>query len=351
MVGMDDKPDIRALGTAELTKLLGELGERAFRVQQLRRWLWTAGAESFAAMHNLSRGLRAELERRYSTALPRVIDEARSADGTLKLLLEYPDGARTECVSMPRGGEDGTTYRTACLSTMSGCPLGCAFCATAQLGLTRKLAGHEIAAQVLLLRKREAAVRNVVLMGQGEPLLNYSATLKALRLLLGPLELGARRITVSTAGVPAGIRRLAAEALKVKLAVSLNAPTDELRDELMPINRRFPLAELLAACREYYDATDRRITFEYVLLGGVNDGPTQAQALVKKLHGIPHKLNLIVYNPVPGLPFEPPPAAAVERFLEITRRGAYAANLRRSQGADIAAACGQLMREKSLDDP
>lgn len=357
---MESKTDIRALDAAALETLLAELGEPTFRADQLRRWLWTAGVEDFLAMHNLSKGLRETLDARFSARLPRVVDEARAADGTRKLLIELDDGARVETVLMPRvgwreeeadGGPAPEFHDTACLSTMAGCPMGCAFCATAKLGLTRRLAAHEIAAQILLLRRCSERLRNAVFMGQGEPFENYEATLEAARLLLGPLGMGARRLTVSTCGVVPGIRRLAREPEKLKLAVSLNAPDDDLRDELMPVNRRWPLADLLDACREFYDLTGRRVTFEYVLLGGVNDAPEQARALVKLLHGVPHKLNLIAYNPVAGLPYRAPRQADVERFLELTRRGAYAANLRRSRGAEIAAACGQLSLRSATAPP
>jgi len=330
--------NIRALDLAGLTALLGELDEPAYRTRQLFDWLWARGAEDFGAMTDLPGALRERLVGEYTATLPMVADEARGADGTVKLLLELSDGARVETVLMP-GGD----YDAACVSTMTGCDLGCAFCATGTLGKTRDLAAHEIAAQVLLLRKSSDRLRNVVFMGMGEPLLNYDATLGAVGLLVGPLGLGARRITVSTAGVVSGIKRLAGEPLRVKLAVSLNAPDDKRRSELMPLNRKWPLGKLLKACREYYDRTGRRVTFEYVLLGGFNDSVGDARALVRLLAKIPHKLNLIAYNPVEGLPFRPPTPDAVDAFLAEARRGAYAAGIRHSRGADIAAACGQLM--------
>lgn len=346
------KTDIRSLSDDALGELIRSLGERPFRVDQLRRWLWTAGVEDFSAMANLSRELRAELEERFTARLPRTVERLRSADGTQKLLLELADGARVETVLMPGvgrrdvetadGDDEPTFHDAACLSTMAGCAMDCAFCATARLGLERSLEAHEIAAQVLLLRRLSDRLRNVVFMGQGEPLLNYEAVLAAVRLLLGPLGLGARRLTISTCGVVPGIRRLAREPEKVKLAVSLNAADDATRDRLMPVNRRWPLRELLAACREFYELTRRRLTFEYVLLGGVNDSMEDARRLVALLHHIPHKLNLIVYNPVVGTGFTAPGAEVVAAFLAEARRGACAANLRNSRGADIAAACGQL---------
>ncbi|OGD78969.1 MAG: 23S rRNA (adenine(2503)-C(2))-methyltransferase, partial [Candidatus Coatesbacteria bacterium RBG_13_66_14] len=314
------------------------IGEPAYRARQLFDWFWARGAEDFGAMSDLPGKLREELTRRYTAGLPEVADEARGGDGTVKLLLELSDGARVETVLMP-GGD----YDAACVSTMAGCDLGCAFCATGTLGKTRDLAAHEIAAQVLLLKKISAKLRNVVFMGMGEPLLNYEATLGAVGLLTGPMGFGARRITVSTAGVVPGIKRLAGEPQRIKLAVSLNAPDDARRSELMPLNKKWPLTGLLAACREYYDKTGRRVTFEYVLVGGFNDSEADARALVRLLAKIPHKLNLIAYNPVEGLPFRPPTPEAIDAFLAEARRGAYAAGIRHSRGTDIAAACGQLM--------
>jgi 23S rRNA (adenine2503-C2)-methyltransferase len=334
--------NLRALDLDGLAVLVDWLGEPAYRTRQLFDWLWDRGAEDFGEMTDLSGELRKTLAAEYTVSLPRVADEARGADGTVKLLLELDDGARVETVLMP-----GESYDAACVSTMAGCDLGCAFCATGTLGKARDLAAHEIAAQVLLLGKRSGRLRNVVLMGMGEPLLNYEATLGAVGLLTGPMGFGARRITVSTAGVVPGIERLSGEPYRVKLAVSLNAPDDARRSELMPLNKKWPLGELLQACRRYYDRTGRRVTFEYVLLGGYNDSVADARALVRLLHGVPHKLNLIAYNPVTGLPFEPPTPEAVERFLTEARRGAYAANVRKSRGTDIAAACGQLMLKRS----
>ncbi|HUT99187.1 MAG TPA: 23S rRNA (adenine(2503)-C(2))-methyltransferase RlmN [bacterium] len=330
--------NLRAFDLAGLTGILSEMGEPAYRARQLHDWLWTRGTEDFGDMTNLPGALREKLARVYSITLPKVADEARGADGTVKLLLELEDGARVETVLMP-GGD----YDAACVSTMAGCDLGCVFCATGTLGKTRDLAAHEIAAQVLLLKKISARLRNVVFMGMGEPLLNYEATLGAVGLLTGPMGFGARRITVSTAGVVPGIKRLAGEPYRVKLAVSLNAPDDSRRSELMPLNKKWPLVELLKACREYYDRTGRRVTFEYVLVGGYNDSTADARALVRLLAQVPHKLNLIAYNPVENLPFKPPTPEAVEHFLAEARRGAYAAGVRNSRGTDIAAACGQLM--------
>jgi 23S rRNA (adenine2503-C2)-methyltransferase len=338
------KPNIRSLNRATLKEILGGLGESGYRARQLHDWLWARGAEDFGQMTDLPGALRERLAQDYTVALPVVVDEARSGDGTVKLLLELSDGARIETVLMP-GGD----YGAACVSTMAGCDLGCAFCATGTLGKARDLAAHEIAVQVLLLKKKSDRLRNVVFMGMGEPLLNYDATLGAVGLLVGPMGFGARRITVSTAGVVPGILRLAGEPHRVKLAVSLNAPDDERRSKLMPLNRKWPLGELLAACRGYYDRTGRRVTFEYVLLGGYNDSVADARALVRLLHGVPHKLNLIAYNPVEKLPFEPPTLESVEAFLAEARRGAYAAGVRNSRGTDIAAACGQLMLKQKGD--
>lgn len=335
---MNGKPqNLRGLTLDRLTSLVAELEQPAYRAEQLFGWLWVKGAEDFSEMTDLPQALRVELARRYSVALPRVVDEARGVDGTVKLLLELSDGERVETVLMP-----GEYYDAACVSTMTGCNLGCAFCATGTLGKSRNLEAYEIAGQVLLLRRLTEQLRNVVLMGMGEPLLNYDATLEAVEIITGPMGIGARRITISTAGVVPGIRRLAGEPYKVKLAVSLGAPDDYRRGELMPINHKWPLRELLKSCREYYDKTGRRVTFEYVLLGGYNDSVEDARTLVRLLSRVPHKLNLIAFNPVEGLPFRPPTRESSAAFLAEARRGAYAANIRNSRGTDIAAACGQL---------
>ncbi len=338
------KTNLRALKLTELERLVRGYGEPSYRGRQLFDWLWKRGVDSLDEMTNLSTGLRERLSEDYSAALPVVVEEARSADGSIKLLLRLDDAALVETVLMP-----GKGYDSACVSTMIGCPIGCLFCATATIPQWRKLTAHEIAVQPLLLRRYSAAnkngearLRNVVFMGQGEPLLNYEALIEAIALLTGSLGLGERRITVSTSGIVPGILRLAKEKLKVKLAVSLNAPDDERRSALMPGISRWPLSELLAACRKYYDTTGQRITFEYVLIGGFNDSQADARGLVRLLHSVPHKLNLIVWNPVAELPYQAPEPEVVQAFLATARKGAYAATLRDSRGSDIAAACGQL---------
>ncbi len=346
------KTNLRSFKQTELEQLVNKHGEPPYRGRQLFDWLWKRGADSLDDMSNLPTGLREQLASDYSSALPVVVNEARSADGSIKLLLRLDDGALVETVLMP-----GKGYDSACVSTMVGCPIGCLFCATATIPQWRKLAAYEIAVQPLLLRRYskenengEPRLRNVVFMGQGEPLLNYEALREAIALLTGPLGLGERRLTVSTSGVVPGIFRLAKEKLKVKLAVSLNAPDDQRRVELMPGINRWPLKELLSACRKYYDATGQRITFEYVLIGGFNDSQTDAKQLTRLLHGVPHKLNLIVWNPIEGLPYQAPKPEVVQAFLDTARKGAYAATLRDSRGADIAAACGQLAAAAMPDD-
>jgi 23S rRNA (adenine2503-C2)-methyltransferase len=270
-------------------------------------------------------------------------------EGTEKVLLKLPDGECIEAVLMRE--ED---RRTVCVSTQVGCPVGCAFCATGRMGFRRNLSAGEIALQVLFfVRKLKAEgdrVTHVVVMGMGEPLLNYDATLKAIRNLNHPwgLNLGARRFTVSTVGIVPGILRLAREGLQLNLAISLHAPWDDLREELVPPAKRYSIAEIMEAAEEYVRATKRRITYEYVLLRGVNDSPTAARALAKLLKGKLAHVNIIPFNPAPGLPFRRPPPARVELFKRELLRQGIDVTVRYSRGVRIQAGCGQL-RAAHLD--
>lgn len=334
--------NIKDYAPESLRALLQQEGLPAYRAGQLAGWLYARGVEDFGAMTDLGRPLRSALAARFHTRALEIEGVAQAADGTLKGALRAADGARIESVLIPE-----RRRTTLCVSTQVGCPLACAFCATGAMGLLRNLSTAEIVDQ--FCRMREALppgrrITHVVFMGMGEPLLNLRNVLEALRTLLHPraFALAPRRVTVSTAGVAPRIADLASQS-PVNLAVSLHATRDELRDVLVPLNRRFPIAVLLEALRALPGLSRRRpVFFEYTLMDGVNDSPAEARRLAALLRGLPSKVNLIPMNPHADAPYRPPPPEVAERFLgELTRRG-ITATLRRSRGADIEAACGQL---------
>jgi 23S rRNA (adenine2503-C2)-methyltransferase len=332
------------LSRGELEGLLTGWGEPAYRARQLWAWIWRRLATDYWEMTDLPKALRARLASELPLTLPRPgALQLDAEEGTEKVLLRYSDGQAVEVVLMRQ-----PPRRTICISTQVGCPVGCAFCATGRMGFIRNLTAGEIAAQVLhyarILARSGERVTNVVVMGMGEPLLNYDATLKAIRNLNDPhgFALGARRFTVSTVGVVPGIYRLAEEGLQVKLAISLHAPRDELRLKLVPLADRWPIAEIMRAADAYVKATGRRVSYEYVLLSGVNDSPREARELARLLSGRLAHVNLIPFNPAPGIPFERPREARVEAFRrELLRRG-IEVTVRRSRGVRIRAGCGQL---------
>lgn len=293
-------------------------------------------------MTDLGRALREALAESFRVPSPTATLVSRSRDGTLKLLLRLEDGPSVETVMIP-----DPPRRTVCLSSQAGCAMGCEFCATAQLGLRRNLHATEVLDQLLALRKVQVddqeRCTNIVFMGMGEPLANYEAVVEAIEVLTAQWGFGfsSRRITVSTVGLLPQLERLARET-KVSIAVSLTATTDELRDRLMPVNRRYPLREVIATCRTLPIAQRRRLTFEYVLLAGVNDAASDATRLVRLLHGIRSKVNLIPFNPFPGSSFTAPSPVAVRRFQERLLDSSIAATVRVHRGRDIQAACGQL---------
>lgn len=335
--------ELLGLTLDDLRRLAEQWGEPVYRGNQLYHALYAEGCWQFSRMSNLSRPLRERLERDTRLSLPQIEKRYTSADGTARYLLRLGDGKTIETVWMPEA-----TRQTLCLSTQAGCAVDCHFCATAQLGLLRNLPAGEIVGQVLVVladnRPRLRPHTNVVLMGQGEPLLNYDATLQAVRLLADPagMNIPLKKITLSTSGIVPGIRRLAEEKLRPKLAVSLNATRDEQRSALMPINRKYPLAELLDACRHYLLRPRERLTFEYVLLGGLNDTPADARRLAKLLAGLRAKVNLIPWNPVPGSPYRAPEESRLAEFQRRLRQAGLLAFIRRSRGQDVFAACGQL---------
>jgi 23S rRNA (adenine2503-C2)-methyltransferase len=355
----------------ELAAALGQIGvperETRMRVAQLWHWIYHSGIASFGAMSNVAKGLRAALADRFTLARPEVVTEQVSCDGTRKWLLRFAPldahdkGAEAECVYIPE--EDRGTL---CVSSQVGCTLSCTFCHTGQQRLVRNLTAQEIIGQLLIARERlgdfpgmelprnglvpsegSRAVSNIVFMGMGEPLYNLENVRKAVAVIADGdgLAISKRRITVSTAGVVPRIEELG-RTTGAMLAISLHAVRDELRDKLVPLNKKYPIKDLLAACRAYPGASNaRRITFEYVMLKGINDSPAEARELVRLLKGIPAKINLIPFNPWPGAPFECSDWATIERFSEIVFNAGYASPVRTPRGRDIMAACGQLKSE------
>jgi 23S rRNA (adenine2503-C2)-methyltransferase len=329
-----------------LTDYFQGLGEKPFRAKQLLRWLHQFGAEDFEQMTDLAKGLRAKLAEVAEIRPPRLIDEQASADGTRKFLLEVGPGNRVETVFIPEKDRG-----TLCVSTQVGCALECRFCSTGRQGFNRNLSVAEIIGQLWWANRRlgrdpkgERIISNVVLMGMGEPLLNLENTLTAVSIMLDDHAYGLsrRRVTVSTSGVLPAMDRLR-ERMPVALAVSLHASNDRLRDEIMPINRKYPLAELMAACRRYLEQAPRDfITFEYVMLDGVNDRPEHARELIELVRDVPCKFNLIPFNPFPHSGYHRSPAEAVRRFARILMEAGIITTTRKTRGDDIDAACGQL---------
>jgi 23S rRNA (adenine2503-C2)-methyltransferase len=327
----------------ELKTWLAERGQRAFRAAQIRQWIFAGRAESFEEMSDLPRQLRIELAAEFALWTAKVVRHWKSDDGTEKLLLELADGGRIECVLL-RDGE----RRSICISTQVGCAMGCVFCASGLDGVERNLTAGEIVEQMLRLQRllpADERLSHIVVMGMGEPLANLDNLLPALHEASADdgLAISHRRITISTVGLPKPLLRLCEENTRYNLAVSLHAPTDELRTRIVPTNKSTGLADILAADR-YFDASGRRLTFEYVLLAGINDQPQHAHQLVKLLAGRTALLNVIPYNPVAGLPYETPSASAVNRFREILMAGGLNVKFRQRKGDDINAACGQLRR-------
>jgi 23S rRNA (adenine2503-C2)-methyltransferase len=339
--------NLLGLTRGELEAFCGALGSKPFRARQLMNWLYKRGCDRFEDMSDLARDFRAQLAERAEIALPPILTKQQAADGTCKWLLSGGDGQAFEMVYIPE-----TDRGTLCISSQVGCALDCAFCSTAQQGFNRNLSTAEIVGQVWLANRElgfqpagERIITNVVLMGMGEPLANYRQVLPALRIFLDDLgfDLSRRRVTLSTSGLVPQIYRLAQD-INVALAVSLHAPDDALRSRLVPINRLHPIAELLTACWHYIDEQNgRSVTFEYVLLQGINDSPAQARALARLLMGQPAKVNLIPFNPFPGTAYRRSDEVSVQRFRDELIRAGVIATVRRTRGDDIDAACGQLV--------
>ena len=327
--------------------LFSSWGWPRFRGDQVRDWVYKKLVNNFTEMSNLSAADRAMLEQRLDITPARVVSHQASNDGTQKLLLAWPDDSQAETVMIP-----DVDRRTACVSSQVGCPVGCRFCASGVNGVKGNLNPGQIVEQIYQLNKilapADERISNVVFMGMGEPLANYANVLAAVHILHDPkcFNMSARRITISTVGVPPKIRQLAEEELPINLALSLHAPTEPLRRELIPWAEHFALDDILDACRYYFDRTGREITLEYILLAGVNDRPEHARQLAKLCKTLRANVNLIRYNEVEGLPYKRPAAHDVVAFQEVLRSNGVNAHVRKSRGRDIDAACGQLRRKE-----
>lgn len=322
------------------------MGEKAFRAPQVLKWLYQFGVDDFDAMSNLSKTLREQLKQQAEISLPEIVTEQHSDDGTIKWLLRLDSGNCIETVYIPEDKRG-----TLCISSQVGCALECSFCSTAQQGFNRNLTTAEIIGQVWIanrslkcIPREERVISNIVLMGMGEPLLNFDNVVRAMNIMLddNAYGLSKRRVTISTSGVVPALERLK-ELSDVSLAVSLHATNDELRNELVPINKKYPIKELLEACSKYIAGeTKRKVTIEYVMLDGVNDKPEHARQLIKLLKTLPSKINLIPFNPFPNSGYATSTPEAVERFRNILVKAGLVTTVRKTRGDDIDAACGQL---------
>lgn len=342
--------DLIGLSREDLLAEMEAMGEKPFRVKQIWHWLYNKGVTDFSKMSTLAKPLQARLAEKYLISRPQVITEKNSTDGTRKWLLRFADGKEVETVYIPE--EDRGAV---CLSTQVGCQMGCRFCHTGTQGFQRNLTAGEIVGQFLAARDSYGEwptpvdetryLSNIVVMGMGEPLNNYDELVKAMRIIMDGegLAISKRRITVSTSGIADKIPNLAKD-LGVRLAISLHAPNDTIRNQIMPINRKYPLAVLINACKEYQRLCEHRqyITMEYVMLKGINDSPENARELIQLVKGLEVKFNLIPFNPWEGCVFEPSSNNTIHKFAKILEDAYFAAPIRQSRGQDIMAACGQL---------
>ncbi len=341
---MSNKKDIRALSKEQLRDFFTENGDKAFRGNQVYEWLWQKGVHSFSDMTNISKETREMLQNNFVINHIEVDQMQRSSDGTVKNAVRLHDGLVVESVLIPT-----ETRTTACVSSQVGCSLDCQFCATARLKRMRNLNPDEIYDQVAAINKESLLyynhkLSNIVFMGMGEPLMNYNNVLKAIEKITSPEGLGIspKRITVSTSGVPKMIKKLADDEVKFNLAVSLHSAIDEVRTQIMPFNKNFPLADLKEALQYWYAKTKRRVTYEYIVWNGINDTRDAINALVKFCKHIPCKVNLIEYNPIDDGDFQQANAKAIDDYISILEMNDIIVNVRRSRGKDIDAACGQL---------
>jgi 23S rRNA (adenine2503-C2)-methyltransferase len=343
--------DLANLERTELEQALEERGHKRFHASQIFRWIYRRGISDPSAMTDLSHELRDTLSREFALTTPAIVAREKSVDGTEKFLLRLIDGRQLESVFIP-----DTPAMTFCISTQVGCAMACAFCLTGKMGLVRNLSAGEIAGQVRVLAGALDMLDkkfNIVLMGMGEPLHNYDETMRALRILNDEhgLALSPKRVTLSTVGLLPALEKLAREPLMPNLAISLHAPTDALREELVPLNKKYGVAEIIEACRKFPLAKRSRITFEYVLLAGVNDSVADAKKLATLLSGVKSKVNLIPLNAAPGIPFERPSDEAIDAFARVLADRGLLVSVRKSRGRDIRAACGQLIVEGQQKSP
>jgi 23S rRNA (adenine2503-C2)-methyltransferase len=351
-----DKIEVKSLLLNELQEEIHKLGEPSYRAGQVADWLYQKRVKSFDEMTDLSRHLRAQLAKQFAFSNINVVRVLGSRDSTRKFLFRLTDGNLIESVLIPAspalyGGS--SDRRTLCISTQVGCAYGCKFCASGLEGFSRNLRPNEIVDQIIAIETATAEkIDNIVFMGMGEPLANFSNLMRAIRIINAPwaLGIGARHITVSTSGLAPQIRRLADEPLQIRLAISLHAATDEVRNQIMPINRKYNIETLLSACDYYAGRKKQRLTFEYILIAGVNDADDQAYLLVRHARKLSAKVNLIPYNTVEGLPWSRPSRNRQEKFLSILRGHKIAATLRREKGHDIDAACGQLRLQTTRNE-
>ena len=345
---MDIAPEIKNLLPEEIAGRLNMLGLPRYRADQIIGWIYDKGVTDFDSMTNLSKALRAQIKEIFTHRILVPKKVWISTDGTRKYLFELPDGACIESVLIPE-----ERRRTLCVSSQVGCALACSFCFTGTMGFTRNLETWEIIEQALAVRRErpiEEWPTNVVLMGMGEPLLNYENVIRAARLMARDigLKFSHRRITLSTVGIPMMLDRLAHDDAPVSLAISINAPDDQTRSRIMPVNRSYPLDEVIEALERFPLTNRKKITFEYVMLAGINDSPLHARKLANKIKRFPCKVNLIYFNPYPGSEFKASPREAVEEFQKILREMKHLTTIiRKSRGQDIMAACGQLAGDKS----
>ena len=351
----DGRRDLVGLSRAELAAEMAEIGEAPFRTKQLWHWIYNRGETDFSRMSTIAKPLQAKLAEQFIVGRPEAAVVQTSEDATKKFLFRFRDGQEAETVYIPDRQEDRGAV---CISSQVGCTLSCRFCHTGTQALVRNLGAAEIVGQFMAARdsygewpsprgETPRLLSTIVLMGMGEPLYNYENVAKAMTIVMDGegIALSRRRITLSTSGVVPMMDRAGAE-LGVNLAVSLHAVRDDLRDEIVPLNRKYPIADLIAACRRYPAASNaRRITFEYVMLKGINDSPADAHELIRLIAGIPAKVNLIPFNPWPGSPYETSTAAAIDRFANIVMDAGFSSPVRTPRGRDILAACGQLRTE------
>jgi 23S rRNA (adenine2503-C2)-methyltransferase len=357
----DGRRELVGLTRAEIEAELAAIGEKPFRAKQLWHWIYHQGVTEFTAMSSIGRPLQERLAERFVIGRPGVATEQTSTDGTRKWLFRFQDGQEAETVYIPDRQEDRGAV---CISSQVGCTLSCRFCHTGTQKLVRNLGTAEIVGQFMAARdaygewpspqgETPRLLSTIVLMGMGEPLYNYENVARAMRIVMDGegIGLSRRRITLSTSGVVPMMDRCGAE-LGVNLAVSLHAVRDELRDEIVPLNRKYPIAELLAACRRYPGASNaRRITFEYVMLRGINDSEADARELVRLIAGIPAKVNLIPFNPWPGSTYLPSTSGQLDRFAAVVMQAGFSSPVRTPRGRDILAACGQLRTESTRTKP